>query len=237
MKALNFTPRINLILQDKDLLILTNFYTKSGEQHTLFKSDLIKLLNYNEVTEISLELDEGFDTLQGNEPPFLQGKIYIVSKINGLIKKKLIAEPYIPIKQTKVKNKSLAFQELRQYVIDTIHEEFYQAINSIDQHTSGKTTQIEKYQTVPSSTFNIRDILNVKSKYLAYGFIGLAFCYMTLSLYEKKIAVDNQVNSSLNLSMDAKQLTQNDDQAMDKMFKEIGIDRNALSSDLSCFSE
>lgn len=240
MKAINFTPRIDLILQGKDLLILTNFYTKPGNQHAYFKSDLIKLLNYDEVTEISLEVDDGFDTLQGDEAPFIQGKIYILSKsngINGEIRTTLIAEPHIPILQTKVKNKSVAFQELRQSLINTIHEEFYQAINSIEQAPTSKETHITKQHSAPLSVLNILDFSGNKIKYLTYGIFGLAFCYMGLGLYEKKISVDNQVNSSLNLSMDAKQLTQNDDQAMDKMFREIGIDRNALSSDLSCFSE
>ena len=239
MKAINFTPRIDLILKGKDLLVLTNFYTKPDNQNAYFKSDLIKLLNFDEVSEISLVLDEGFDTLQGDEAPFMQGKTYIRSKTNGVngeIIKTLIEEPHIPILQTKVKNKSVAFQELRQSLINKIHEEFYQAINSIEQAPSSNETHTSKqYSAPPSFLYNLASVK--KLKYLTYGIFALAFSYMGLGLYEKKISVDNQVNSSLNLSMDAKQLTQNDDQAMDKMFREIGIDRNALSSDLSCFSE
>ena len=237
MKAINFSPKIDLIHQKNDLLVLTNFYSKSLDQNALFKSELIKILNYDVITEISLEVDEGFDTIQGGEFPYIQGKVYIFSKSKGGTNKTLIAEPYIPIKQTRVKNQSVAFQELRQYVINTIHEEFYEALSSIEQESTFKTTNGIKHSSSTSTLFNLRDVLSGKIKYIAYGFIGLSFCYLGLGLYEKKIAVDNQVNSSLNLSMDAKQLTQNDDQAMDKMFKEIGIDRNALSSDLSCFSE
>lgn len=236
MKSKNFSPNIELIRQDNSLLVFTNVYTRQDGIDGLFQSKLIKIQNFDEITETTLELDEGFDTLQGDENPFLKGNLYIVTKSKFDSKKTLIAEPYIPIVLTKVKNQSIAFQELRQVIIESFHNEFYRALNNIEAPRSQLIT-LHSTQSAPGKAFSFNDFVGGKSKYILYSFVGLIFCYMALGLYEKKISVDNQANSSLNLSMDAKQLTKTDDEAMDRMFKDIGIDRNALSSDLSCFSE
>lgn len=201
-------------------------------------------------TQLEL-VTEGFDLVEKNDQgvEFISGNVFLVIDNNDQ-SKILLSSPKITtvdkkvgLKKQRISN-TQTIKILRKEISDTWQEVFLNALerfNSISPITLSNESSTQLNTQRKASSRNKRSIFELNGFF--GNFVKLSICflllsllgYLCLNLYGKAMQVQNTRNTNISLNPTA--LAKNQTDVVDQTFKEMGIDRSKLTSDLSCFAE
>ena len=210
-----------------------------------------KLLRLSSVFSQLELITEGFDSIEKNNEgiEFISGNVFLVINNNDQ-DKILLASPKITtvdkksgFKKQRVSN-SQTIKILRKEISDTWQEVFTIALERFNSSSPLSISNASHAQANPqrrASSGNTPFLFNLSG--IFGNFVKLSICflllsllgYLCLNLYGKAMQVQNTRNTNISLNPTA--LAKNQTDVVDQTFKEMGIDRSKLTSDLSCFAE
>lgn len=196
-------------------------------------------------------ITEGFDSIEKNNEgvEFISGNVFLVID-NNYQDKILLTSPKIAtvdkksgFKKQRVSN-SQTIKILRKEISDTWQEVFLIALERFNSSLPLSISNVSNVQVNHqrrASTWNTPFPFNLSG--IFGNFVKLSICflllsllgYLCLNLYGKAMQVQNTRNTNISLNPTA--LAKNQTDVVDQTFKEMGIDRSKLTSDLSCFAE
>lgn len=196
-------------------------------------------------------ITEGFDSIEKNDEgvEFISGNVFLVIDNNDQ-NKMLLASPKITtvdrkigFKKQRVSN-SQTIKILRKEISDTWQEVFLIALERFNSSSPLTINSDSHAQATPQRKASSRNTPFIFDLNGIFGnFVKLSICflllsllgYLCLNLYGKAMQVQNTRNTNISLNPTA--LAKNQTDVVDQTFKEMGIDRSKLTSDLSCFAE
>lgn len=228
---------IDGFLKDGDLHITLHSSINPTIAANAVKTTHVVVTNYDAIESIALHID-GLDEILGkNTNLYSEGKAFLVINTNEGEKRIFMDDVFISIKKTKHNNISSEMIATRNSFIRSANQELYNLLGDIHalQETTHENTAIDRKKNDNGKLLTV--FSSTKFKY-GLGAIGVVLVGFMVSSFAANLANNDKVQTNdPSMTLDVKALTTKDDEQMDQMFKEIGIDRDALSSDLSCFSE
>lgn len=201
------------------------------------------------LTDTSTQIEiivEGFDSFEKNESndEYITGRVSLLVFEGNSSKSYLLATPKVTLTETNSRikkqrqSRTANLFSLRKQVSDIWQDCFVYALDSI---CNNESTNINLQKTQNRTSNNKTNFLD------ANGFFGnlikISVCllflfligFLGLNIYGKAMQVKNIKDTSTSLNPNA--LAKNQQDVVDETFKQMGIDRAKLTSDLSCFAE
>lgn len=242
----NFSPEILINRLSIDSCNYLQVFVDAPTESSLRSPKIIRL----EDTFSEIELDfEGFDMISKNShgQEFISGDIYLVSKYEATERKYILASPKILTlekhqshKRKKISSTASLIQ-LSKEIKSEWQASFADALDDASTPISRSATPISsktmdaKWKNKITDFFSLSGPLGIFVKIVLTIMILNATGYIAISLYNKTLQAKNIKNTAQ--SLDPVALAKNQTDIVDETFKEMGIDRNKLTSDLSCFAE
>lgn len=202
----------------------------------------------DEFSQLELSF-EGFESLSKNTDgqEVISGDIYIIAKYKLREQKHLLASPILTVskkrqgyKRKKISN-TASFLQLTKEIKTDWQSSFSEALDNVSNTTPlysptkpPEGTKLKK-RNRSSDFWDFSGFYGGFVKLISVFLIISGIGYLCLSIYGKALQVETTRNTAL--SLDPEALAKNQKDVVDETFKEIGIDRNKLTSDLSCFVE
>lgn len=248
-KSIDFNPIINIIeFNSSQGSQMMEFFVDTPTGCLTRKPLLIRLPTKFQQIELIVEGFEFFEKdSEGTE--FITGDVFLITngEQSGRI---LIASPQVIVntknttRQKRKKSSTQIVRFLRKEIVDSWQNAFLLALDDYNSSISNDST-LNRNNSNPQSNpkgMNLNkffpnidgyfgNFIKLSICFLLIGFIG----YMGLNIYGKAMQVQN--TRSTNISLNPTALAQNQKDVVDETFKEMGIDRSKLTSDLSCFAE
>lgn len=242
----NCTPDIfiNRISIDKNDYLEIFIDTPTGSDQRTPK--MLRLKDgLEEFSQLELTF-EGFEGLNKNTygQEILSGFIYLILKSESAHEKILLASPDLTVskykqgyKRNKVSN-TANFNELVKELKKEWQFAFSEALDNaspVQQLAAPHNSSQYKKKNKSPIYFENSNIFSSIVKIIIVVLLLSGVAYLGLTAYGKALQVETTRNTALSLNPSA--LAKNQKDVVDETFKEIGIDRSKLTSDLSCFAE
>lgn len=235
------TPTIKIIEPNSLLEDFGFFLDTRCDANKTPKASLLFIKNLQTCSELSMVF-EGFDYLDSNPngKKYLNGKVFIRQIYEKQPVMTLIANPRYSVDlNTAVQSEVALVRELKAAITKTWITTFNDALEanskSIQPITTSTKTSSKHH---PSRSQQITTPIGkfCKRKYFGYVVLGATIILFNGFMWSKSTSHISKQNQPYALA-NAEQMAIEQDQILNNAFKEIGIDREKLASDMSCFTE
>ena len=235
----DYIPTIKIIKSESDQDTSTLFINTQSSLNRSPSTKCISVKKFDSCAEINISLD-GFNYLEilNDGQKGLTGRVLLKQILNDSVYFHELAKPFYLIKGDLDGLSEPAFvEQLKLSIYESWSKTLSKAIGqiaSLEHKKSFEKGEIKSPAKPGEAALNFFQKLKSFNKFWLIGVGFLALVSINAYLLASNFNPPNPTSSQL---LNAEQMAAQQDEILNNAFKEIGIDREKLASDMSCFTE